>query len=90
MYDIPFNLNQYPSLVAFNGTYIKCTQTVLMYVNQLAFGKSSIKQVGIASAVSVILFIVTTILSILIFFLMRDKDAAAAAKAKKLARKAGR
>ncbi|MBR1797844.1 MAG: ABC transporter permease subunit [Clostridiales bacterium] len=90
MYDIPYNLNQYPSLVAFNGTYIKSTQTVLMYVNQLAFGKSSIKQVGIASAVSVILFIVTTILSILIFFLMRDKDAAAAAKAKKLARKAGR
>ena len=89
MYDIPFNLNQYPSLVAFNGTYIKCSQTVLMYVNQLAFGKSSIKQVGIASAVSVILFILTTILSILIFFMMRDKDAAAAAKAKKLARKAG-
>ncbi len=89
MYDIPFNINQYPSLVAFNGSYIRCTMTVLMYVNQLAFGKSSIKQVGIASAVSVLLFIVTTILSILIFYLMRDKDAAAAAKAKKLARKAG-
>lgn len=89
MYDIPFNINQYPSLVGFNGTYIRCTQTVLMYVNELAFGKSSIKQIGIASAVSILLFIVTTILSILIFFLMRDKDAAAAAKAKKLARKAG-
>ena len=89
MYDIPFNLNQYPALVSFNGTYIRCSQTVLMYVNNLAFGKSSIKQVGIASAVSIILFIVTTILSVLIFFLMRDKDAAAAAKAKKLARKAG-
>ena len=89
MYDIPFNINQYPSLVSFNGSYIKCTQTVLMYVNNLAFGKSSIKQVGIASAVSILLFIVTTILSVLIFFMMRDKDAAAAAKAKKLARKAG-
>ena len=89
MYDIPFNLNQYPALVSFNGTYIRCSQTVLMYVNNLAFGKSSIKQVGIASAVSIILFVVTTILSVLIFFLMRDKDAAAAAKAKKLARKAG-
>jgi multiple sugar transport system permease protein len=89
MYDIPFNINQYPSLVGFNGTYIRCTQTVLMYVNELAFGKSSIKQIGIASAVSILLFIVTTILSILIFFLMRDKDAAAAAKAKRLARKAG-
>lgn len=89
MYDIPFNLNQYPALVSFNGSYIRSTQTVLMYVNNLAFGKSSIKQVGIASAVSIILFIVTTILSIIIFFLMRDKDAAAAAKAKRLARKAG-
>ena len=89
MYDIPFNLNQYPALVSFNGTYIRCSMTVLMYVNNLAFGKSSIKQVGIASAVSIILFVVTTILSVLIFFLMRDKDAAAAAKAKKLARKAG-
>ncbi len=89
MYDIPFNLNQYPALVSFNGSYIRSTQTVLMYVNNLAFGKSSIKQVGIASAVSIILFIVTTILSVIIFFLMRDKDAAAAAKAKRLARKAG-
>ncbi len=89
MYDIPFNINQYPSLVAFNGTYIRCTQTVLMYVNELAFGKSSIKQIGIASAVSILLFILTTILSIIIFYLMRDKDAEAAAKAKKLARKAG-
>lgn len=89
MYDIPFNINQYPSLVAFNGTYVRCTQTVLMYVNELAFGKSSIKQIGIASAISILLFIVTTILSIIIFYMMRDKDAAAAAKAKKLARKAG-
>ena len=89
MYDIPFNINQYPSLVAFNGTYVRCTQTVLMYVNELAFGKSSIKQIGIASAVSILLFLVTTVLSIIIFYMMRDKDAAAAAKAKKLARKAG-
>ena len=89
LYDIPFNLNQYPTLVAFNGSYIRCTQTVLMYVNELAFGKSSIKQIGIASAVSIILFIVTSILSIIIFYMMRDKDAAKAAKAKRLARKAG-
>ncbi len=89
MYDIPFNINQYPSLVAFNGTYVRCTQTVLMYVNELAFGKSSIKQIGVASAISILLFIVTTILSIIIFYMMRDKDAAAAEKAKKLARKAG-
>jgi hypothetical protein len=35
------------------------------------------------------LFIVTLILSIIIFYMTRAKDAAAAAKAKKLARKAG-
>lgn len=90
MYDIPYNLNMYPPVIKFNGQRIKATQTVLMYVNDLAFGKASIKQIGTASAVSVLLFIVTTILSVLVFYLMRDKDAAAAAKAKKLARKAGK
>ncbi len=89
MYDIPQNLNMNPALINFNGTYIKSTQTVLMYVNNMAFGKAAVKQVGIASATSVLLFFVTTILSVFIFWIMRDKDAAKAAKAKKLARKAG-
>jgi multiple sugar transport system permease protein len=89
MYDIPMNVNMNPALINFNGTMIRSTRTVLMYVNQQAFGKQDIKQVGIAASVSVILFIVTTILSILIFYVMRDKDAAKAAKAKKLARRAG-
>ena len=89
MYDIPMNVNMNPALINFNGTMIRSTRTVLMYVNQQAFGKQDIKQVGIAASVSVILFIVTTILSVLIFYVMRDKDAAKAAKAKKLARRAG-
>jgi len=89
MYDIPQNLNMNPALINFNGTYIRSTQTVLMYVNNMAFGKAAVKQVGIASATSVLLFIVTTVLSLIIFYIMRDKDAAKAAKAKKLARKAG-
>ncbi len=89
MYDIPMNVNMNPALINFNGTMIRSTRTVLMYVNQQAFGKQDVKQVGIAAAVSVILFAVTTVLSVLIFYLMRDKDAAKAAKAKKLARKAG-
>ncbi|MCQ2515819.1 MAG: ABC transporter permease subunit [Saccharofermentans sp.] len=89
MYDIPYNLNMNPALIKFNGQRIRSIQTVLMYINELAFGRAVVKQIGTASAVSVVLFIVTTALSIIIFYLMRDKDAAAAAKAKKLARKAG-
>ena len=89
MYDIPMNINMNPALINFNGTMIRSTRTVLMYVNQQAFGMQDVKQVGIASSVSIILFIVTTVLSICIFYLLRDKDAAKAAKEKRLARKAG-
>lgn len=86
MFDIPQNLNASPALINFNGTMVRSTRTILMYVNDQAFGKQDIKQVGNASAVSILLFIVTTILSILIFYLMRDKDAS---KAKKLVKKGG-
>ena len=78
-----------PALINFNGTMIKSTRTVLIYINQQAFGMQDAKQVGIAASVSIILFVVTTILSVCIFYLLRDKDAAKAAKEKKLARKAG-
>lgn len=87
MYDIPQNLNMNPALVNFNGSMIRSTRTILMYVNQQAFGMQDKKQVGIASAVSILLFITTTILSIIIFYLMRDKDAAKMAKEKKKAKK---
>jgi multiple sugar transport system permease protein len=89
MFDIPQNLNMNPALITFNGSKIGSITTVLMFINKQAFGKQDLKQVGVASATSILLFIVTTILSVLIFYLMRDKDAAKAAKAKKLARKAG-
>lgn len=83
MFDIPQNINRSPALMNFNGTMIQSTRTVMMYINTQAFGTQQNKQVGIASAISVLLFISTTILSILIFYLMRDKDAAKARKLKK-------
>lgn len=87
MFDIPQNINVNPALINFNGSMIRSTRTVLMYINQQAFGMQDLKQVGIASAVSILLFFTTTILSVLIFYLMRDKDAIQAKKAKKKAKK---
>ena len=86
MFDIPQNINVNPALVNFNGTMIKSIRTVLIYINNQAFGMQDVKQVGIAAATSVLLFVVTTILSIIIFYLMRDKDAA---KAKRALKKGG-
>jgi len=86
MFDIPQNINMNPALVNFNGTMIKSIRTVLIYINTQAFGMQDVKLVGIAAATSVLLFIVTTILSIIIFYLMRDRDAA---KAKKALKKGG-
>ena len=86
MFDIPQNINRNAARINFNGTMVEGTRTVLMYINAQAFGSQQNKMVGIASAVAILLFIVTTILSVLIFYIMRDKDAAAA---KKLAKKKG-
>ena len=86
MFDIPANLNNNPVTVNFGGTEISSIQTVLMYINKKAFGSALKNQVGLASATSVILFVVTVILSVLIFYIMRDKDAA---KAKKRLKKGG-
>ena len=86
MYDIPFNLNMKSASMPFNGSYIKSLETILIYINNQAFGKQAQNQVGIASAVAVLLFIVTVILSLVVFYIMRDKDAA---KAKKLLKKGG-
>lgn len=84
MFDIPQYINQNPPRVNFNGTMILSTRTVLMYINSLAFGPQFNKLVGIACATSVLLFFATTVLSLIVFYIMRDKDAA---KAKKLAKK---
>ena len=86
MFDIPANLNSNPVRVDFMGTQVSSIQTVLMYINAQAFASANKNHVGVAAAVSVLLFIVTTLLSILIFYIMRDKDAA---KAKKLLKKGG-
>jgi len=86
MFDIPMNINLNPALVNFNGTMIKSIRTILIYINEQAFGRQDVKLVGVAAATSVLLFIVTTVLSVLIFYIMRDKDAA---KAKKALKKGG-
>jgi len=86
MFDIPANLNNNPVRTNFGGTQISSIQTVLMYINKQAFGRSNKNHVGVAAAASVVLFVVTIALSVLIFYLMRDKDAA---KAKKRMKKGG-
>lgn len=48
------------------------TRTITMYIRDLAFTGS--KQIGKASAVSLVLFVVTLIISLLLFYAMRDKD----------------
>lgn len=86
MYDIPKLLaNGEPTIMFFN-TKLKSTETILMYIQDQAFGPKASHQVGVAAAVSVILFILTTIISGILFYVMRDKDAA---RAKKLAKKGG-
>ena len=86
MFDIPANLNNNPVRTNFGGTPISSIQTVLMYINKQAFGRSNMNHVGVAAAASVVLFVVTIVLSVLIFYIMRDKDAA---KAKKRMKKGG-
>ncbi len=85
MFDVPQNINRNSKLINFNGTMIPSIRTIMMYINNQAFSVGIKQQVGVGSAVAVLLFILTTILSILIFYMMRDKDVA---KAKKLAKKA--
>lgn len=48
------------------------TRTITMYIRDLAFTGS--KQVGKASTVSMVLFVVTLIMSLILFYIMRDKD----------------
>lgn len=64
------------------------TRTITMYIRELAFTGS--KQLGKASAVSLVLFVVTTVLSLLMFYIMRDKDEIREQKAIKARQKAER
>ena len=49
------------------------TRTITMYMRELAF--TGARQMGKASAASVVLFVVTLFFSLLLFYIMRDKDA---------------
>lgn len=66
MFDIPSVITNA------KGAPNRTTMTVVMYLNNyLTTGKNY----GMAGAVSVILFIVAAVLSLIVFYLMRDKDA---------------
>jgi len=86
MYDIPKLLGNGEPAGFFRGTKIKSTETILMYIQNQAFGPSAVHQVGLAAAVSVVLFIITCICSGVLFYVMRDKEAG---RMKKLAKRGG-
>lgn len=86
MYDIPKLLANGEPTIMFLGTKLKSTETILMYIQDQAFGPKNKHNIGLAAAVSVLLFILTSLISALLFYVMRDKDAS---RAKKLAKKGG-
>lgn len=69
MFDIPslFNVNN-----AGDGLPDYASQTITMYIKQLALGTS--RDIGKASAASLILFLVTLIISLVFFFTLGDKE----------------
>ena len=81
MYDIPKLLT-----TSGYGDPDYTTRTITMYIRDLAF--TGAKQLGKASAVSLILFVLTMIISVTMFYVMRDKDAEKEKKAIKAAKKA--
>ncbi len=83
MYDIPKLLT-----ASGYGDPDFTTRTITMYIRDLAFTGS--KQLGKASAVSLVLFVVTLIMSLILFYIMRDKDEIAEKKAIKARKKAER
>ena len=86
MYDIPKFMGNGEPTIMFRGTKLKSTETILMYIQDQAFGIHSNHQIGVAAAVSIILFAVTALFSGLLFYLMRDKDAS---RLRKLAKRGG-
>lgn len=69
MYDIPavFNVNN-----AGDGLPDYASETITMYIKQLALGNS--RDIGKASAASLVLFAVTLIISLIFFFAMADRE----------------
>lgn len=79
MYDIPQMMQQ-------QGSPAKdMTMTVTMYIMELVY--TGTKDYGRGAAVSVLLFLFTGVLSIILFFIMSDRDEARERKAQKKARK---
>jgi ABC-type sugar transport system permease subunit len=72
MYDVPALMLQ-PGSPAKN-----MIQTNTMYIMELVY--SGTKDYGRGAAVSILLFIVTAVLSLILFFIMRDKDEVKAAR----------
>lgn len=68
MYDIPKLLT-----TSGYGDPDYATRTITMYMRELAF--TGARQMGKASATSVVLFVVTLFFSLILFYIMRDKDA---------------
>lgn len=81
MYDIPKLLT-----TSGFGDPDYTTRTMTMYIRELAF--TGARQMGKASAVSLVLFVVTLFFSLVLFYIMRDKDAIREKKAIKAAQKA--
>lgn len=79
MYDIPALMLKQSSAAK------PMLRTVTMYIFEMAF--TGTRDYGRASTLSVLLFIFTSALSLVLFYIMRDKDEAAARKAKRLERK---
>jgi len=79
MYDIPQMMQQ-------QGSPAKAmTQTVTMYIMELVY--QGTKDYGRGAAVSVLLFLVTGVLSLVLFYIMRDRDAGKERKALRQQRK---
>ena len=79
MYDIPAMMQQ-------QGSKAKdMTQTVTMYIQELVF--EGTKDYGRSAAVSVLLFLVTAVFSVILFYIMRDKEASRQRKMMRAARK---
>ena len=81
MYDIPKLLT-----TSGFGDPDYTTRTMTMYIRELAF--TGARQMGKASAVSLVLFVVTLFFSLVLFYIMRDKDAIREKNAIKAAQKA--
>ncbi len=76
MYDIPYLLTNG------KGSPDGAIKTTSIFIYEQAFG-STVPSYNVAAAASMIMFVIIAILSAIVFYLMRDKDEAAAYKIKR-------